>query len=122
MLTSALEVSTESPELGGNPFLSNNGSGCGLQHKNIVHHFFATIDKNEHLPTSSKESTVLKEISKTCDSFVYLYFWLRGQMDNSWILESTVFSNEICGFICQEWESQPPSFECHSLPLIALSQ
>ena len=43
-------------------------------------------------------------------------------MDNSWILESIVLSNEIYGSNCQEQKSQPPSFECGSWPLIALSQ
>ena len=43
-------------------------------------------------------------------------------MDNSWILESTVLSNEIYGSSCQEGESQPFSFECDSWPLIAWSQ
>lgn len=56
------------------------------------------------------------------DSFVYLYFWLSVQMGNSWILESSAFSNEIYGSNCQGQETQPSSFECYSLPLIALSQ
>lgn len=105
MLIFVFEVLIELLELGGNFFFFNNGLGCGLQYKNIVYYFFVIIDKNEYLFISSKELIVFKEISKTCDFFVYLYFWLRGQMDNFWILELIVFFNEICGFICQEWES-----------------
>lgn len=73
---------------------------CGTKILFVI--FLPLLTKNEHLPTSSQESLVFKEISKIHDSFVYLYFWLRVQMDNSWILESTALSNEIRGCNCQE--------------------
>lgn len=119
----ALQVPTGSPKSGGDSFLSKmvQSEFCRTNILLIIY-FLPLLTKNEHLPTSSQESTVFKEISKMHDSFVYLYFWLSVQMDNSWILEPTAFSNEIYSSNCQGREPQPSSFECYSWPLIALSQ